>query len=131
MRVAVLGISLLFCACQAKVEANTPPPNTPGARTVEPGPAPTIGGNHETIELAKGKYEGDLVVTGNHNTVTGAGYGKTIIKGKLLMNGNHNTVSSLTVESGGTVEGNHNDATKVEFHGDVTTGGNKNKQPEQ
>jgi hypothetical protein len=126
MRVAVLALSLLS-ACQVKVDANTPPPSSVSTRQVPVGPTPSVTGNHETVELAEGKYEGDLLVGGNHNTVTGAGFGKTIIKGKLLMNGNHNTVSSVTIEGGGTVEGNHNDATKAELHGDVTTSGNKNR----
>lgn len=111
MRAALLALTVLFGGCHAKVEAKTP----------------KVQGNHESVELAEGTYEGDLIVGGNHNTVTGAGYGKTIIKGKLLMSGNHNTVSSVTIEGGGTIEGNHNDATKAQFHGDVTTGGNKNQ----
>jgi hypothetical protein len=124
MRPAVLALVLL-CGCQAKIEANTPPPATP-TKSVPVGPTPKVDGNHETVELAEGKYEGDLVVGGNHNTVTGAGYGKTVIKGKLLMSGNHNTVSGVTIDGGGTIEGNHNDATKAQFHGDVTTAGPKN-----
>lgn len=119
MRVAVLALTMILAAsaCHAKAEADAPAPT----KTVPAGPTPKIEGNHEVVELAEGKYEGDLVIRGNHNVVKGAGYGKTIIKGKLLMSGNHNTVRSVTIESGGTVEGNHNDATKVEFHGDVTT----------
>jgi hypothetical protein len=127
MRAAALAFALLS-ACQVKVDANAPPPSSSAAsRQVPVGPTPSVAGNHETVELAEGKYEGDLVVGGNHNTVIGAGYGKTIIKGKLLMSGNHNTVASVTIEGGGTVEGNHNDATKAEFHGDVTTSGHKNR----
>jgi hypothetical protein len=91
------------------------------------GPTPKVEGHHESVQLAEGKYEGDLVVGGHHNTVTGAGYGKTIVKGRLLMSGNHNKVSGMTIESGGTIEGNHNDATKAQFHGDVTTAETKDQ----
>jgi hypothetical protein len=118
-----LAMSLATSACHAKAEAEAPAPT----KIVPAGPTPKVEGNHEVVELAEGKYDGDLVIGGNHNVVKGAGYGKTIIKGKLLMSGNHNTVSSVTIEGGGTVEGNHNDATKAEFHGDVTTAKNKNE----
>ena len=124
MRVAVLALTMFLAtsACHAKAEADAPAPT----KVVPAGPTPTVEGNHEVVELAEGKYEGDLVVGGNHNLVKGAGYGKTIITGKLLMSGNHNIVRSVTIEGGGTVEGNHNDATKAEFHGDVTTARTKN-----
>jgi hypothetical protein len=131
MRAAGLALTMLLVGCQAKGEANTPPATPASSASpsdgVPPGPTPKVDGNHRSLELAEGKYEGDLVVTGNHNRVTGAGYGKTIIKGKLLMSGNHNTVSGVTIDGGGTIEGNHNDATKAQFHGDVTTAGNKNQ----
>lgn len=122
MRAAFLAL-LILGGCQAKIEANAPPAPS---RVVPAGPTPKVDGNHESVELAAGKFKGDLVIGGNHNTVTGAGWGKTIIDGKLLMSGNHNTVSGVTIEGGGTIEGNHNDATKAELHGDVTTAGNKN-----
>lgn len=121
MRVAFFALILCLAsasACHVKVDANTPPPP---AKVVPVGPTPSINGHHEQLTLAEGKYKGDLVVTGNHNRVVGAGYGKTIVDGKLLVSGNHNTVSGVTIEGGGTIEGNENDATKAQFHGDVTT----------
>lgn len=124
---AVVVLLVLLAGCQVRVDANTRPTTAQATRRVSPGPTPKVGGNHETIELGEGKFEGDLVVGGNHNTVTGAGFGKTVIEGRLFMTGNHNTVSGLTIEGGGTIEGNHNDATKAQFHGDVTTSGNKNQ----
>lgn len=129
MRAACLAFLILVLGgCQAKVEANAPPGAPPrAAETVPVGPTPTVDGNHRAVELAEGKYEGDLVIGGNHNVVTGAGYGKTIVKGRLLMSGNHNTVSGVTIDGNGIIEGNHNDATKAQFHGDVTTSGHKNR----
>jgi hypothetical protein len=125
MRVAAFALVLL-ASCQANVDVNTPPPASP-SQPVSAGPTPKVDGNHRKVELAEGKFEGDLVVTGNHNTVVGQGFGKTIVKGRLLLSGNHNTVSGVTIDGGGTIEGNHNDATKAQFHGDVTTAGNKNQ----
>jgi hypothetical protein len=93
------------------------------------GPAPKVANDHEVVQLPKGKFDGDLVVRGEYNTVVGAGYGKTVISGNLFMSGHHNRVSSVTVEGGGTITGDHNNAKMVEFHSDVTTAG-KNPKPD-
>src|SRR5687768_16355654 len=94
-----LVVSLLVLGCQASVDAHPTADAPSSSRKVPPGPTPAISGNHEWIELAEGSFQGDLVVRGNYNRVTGAGNGKTIIDGRLVMYGNHNTVSGLTVKS--------------------------------
>src|SRR5690349_21244762 len=124
----LLGFVLLGCQAQASIDAKATADAPTSSRKVPAGPTPKVEGNHEWIELAEGTFQGDLIVTGNHNRVTGAGSGKTIIDGQLVMKGNHNAVSGVTVMKGGVVEGNHNDASGAEVQGGVKLAGNQNEK---
>jgi len=132
MRFSAPVLAALFAcaigACHANATLDATPATPSAPQNVPPGPTPTIGGNHETIVLAEGKYRGDLVIGGNHNIVRGAGTGKTIVDGRLVMNGNHNRVGELSVTGGGTIGGNHNDASGAILEGEVAVGGIGNRR---
>jgi hypothetical protein len=89
---------------------------------------PAVAGNDQDVAIGPGRYEGDLVVGGNHNTVHGAGRGVTIVTGRLQVSGNHNTVTGLTVLGETALSGNRNDVSGAELEGSVEASGNHNQR---
>jgi hypothetical protein len=85
-------------------------------------------GNNQRIHLQPGTYQGDIVIHGNDNHVTGAGVGVTILAGRLVVTGNDNKVTNLTVQGPSQVLGNDNWVVGVQFHQGVDIRGNDNKR---
>lgn len=81
------------------------------------------GGNTELLPIV---YEGDLVVRGNNNDVSGAEDGGTIITGNLIISGNRNSVENLTVLGQVIIRGNRNSIEDVEHEGEVVHSGRGN-----
>ena len=120
--------------------------DNPGAYfriTLPSGPAETIKANQNRFgtfrELGSGEqttllpvvYNGDLVVRGGNNTVTGQIVDEkiyTIIAGNLDIRGNGNKVSSLTVLGKVILRGNNNVLESVDYQGGVDTSGNPNNE---
>jgi hypothetical protein len=102
--------AMLSAGCEASFQAGGGASATPNgeATVVEPGPTPPLGGNGSTLTLRPGVYQGDLVVSGNANTLQGAGPGATIIEGRLLVSGNLNRVIGVRVMGATHVSGNGN-----------------------
>jgi hypothetical protein len=71
-------------------------------------------GNRTTSELLPIVYEGDLIVRGNNNEVSGADEGETIITGDLIILGNNNRVSDLTVLGRVIIRGKRNSTENIE-----------------
>lgn len=131
-------------ACQASVQAGADvsaqagaddpggPMGTPGKPTrppqhLDPSTFTSITCNHAITRLGPGTYRGDLVVSGNHCLVEGAGADQTLIEGGLVLEGNHNIVRGLTVRAASRVRGNHNDASGASFGAGVVSAGNHNR----
>jgi hypothetical protein len=129
LALAALSIAASVTACQASVEGHavaTGGVDAPPGVAVQPGPTPKVAGNDASVHLAAGTFHGDLLISGNHNRVTGAGAGKTIVEGRLKIAGNGNTVSGLTITEAAAISGNGNDSSGAEVRGQVTVGGNDN-----
>jgi hypothetical protein len=111
--------------------------------TLPSGPAATIKANQNHFgtfrELGSGEettllpvvYNGDLVVRGGNNTVTGQIVDEkiyTIIAGNLDIRGSGNKVSNLTVLGKVILRGNNNVLESVDYQGGVETTGNGNNE---
>lgn len=81
------------------------------------------GGNTELLPIV---YEGNLVVRGNNNEVSGTEDGGTIITGDLVITGNRNSVRNLTVLGRVIVRGHRNAIENVEHEGEVINSGRAN-----
>ena len=88
---------------------------------------PTETGSSGNTELLPIVYEGDLVVRGNNNEVSGADDGGTVITGNLIVLGSKNTVSDLSVLGDVILRGNRNTLENVEYEGDVQEKGKGNE----
>lgn len=78
--------------------------------------------NGETIELSPLLYEGDLVVNGNANTISGKveeGTLGTVIAGDLVLRGNGNKVSNLRVLGKLVLQGRDNQLENIEYETEV------------
>lgn len=128
---------LVLVACQASVgaqvgagvgggdeEGETVSGPADPDRTIAAGDLPSLSCNHGHVRLAPGTYHGDLVVSGNHCVVEGAGVDQTVVDGNLSLDGNHNVVRGVTVNGNGKVSGNHNVARSVHVKGTVEATGN-------
>ena len=84
-------------------------------------------GNSGETELLPIVYEGDLLVRGSRNDVTGSEDGTTVITGNLVITGNNNEVRNLTVLGRVIIRGNRNTLNNVEHEGDVENSGRLNR----
>lgn len=107
-----------------------PPPAGPGGVASGPalGECAKVGGNGQVVQIPAGTCDGDLIVSGNSNRVTGAGPGRTVVRGALILSGNGNAVSQLTVLSPSNISGNGNSATGTEFRAAVDMSGHDNSR---
>jgi hypothetical protein len=83
----------------------------------------------ESVTLAPIVYEGDLVVKGNSNHVSGETINAdkyTVIAGNLDIRGNKNIISNLTVLGDVILRGNTNELSNVDYQGQVIQKGNAN-----
>jgi len=86
-------------------------------------------GQRESITLAPIVHEGDLVVKGNSNAVSGETINAdkyTVIAGNLDIRGNKNLISNLTVLGDVILRGNANELSNVDYQGEVIQKGNAN-----
>ena len=88
-------------------------------------------GSQEDVALLPVVYNGDLVVRGNANKVTGTTVDAsvfTVVAGNVDIRGNGNTVSNLTVLGKVILKGNNNILESVDYPGGVETSGNQNNE---
>ena len=77
---------------------------------------------NQTIELEPIVYEGDLIIAGAKNSISGTTLDNnryTVIAGNLEIRGANNTVSNLTVLGDVTLRGNKNELHNVDYQGEV------------
>ncbi|MBI5500722.1 MAG: hypothetical protein HY907_10810 [Deltaproteobacteria bacterium] len=129
----VLVTILTTCALYGD---RTGPPPGPVTSVAPDGPAPRragtlnpVDGNGAEVVLAAGIYEGDLLISGNGNRVTGAGYDRTIVEGSLRIVGDANVVGLLRVRGESGVAGDQNDIRGVAFDAGVQVVGEGNLAP--
>ena len=86
--------------------------------------------SNQSVELEPIVYNGDLIVAGSKNTVTGQLLDAdryTVIAGNLEVRGANNHISNLTVLGDVILRGNKNELTDVDYQGELTqTGGPQN-----
>ena len=76
-----------------------------------------MSGNGATFALQTGTYKGDLVISGNSNTVQGAGPAATILDGRLVVTGSLNRVNGIRVLGTSQVAGSANRLWDNEYAG--------------
>jgi len=79
-------------------------------------------GQGESVQLQPIVYEGDLVIAGQGNQVTGQSLSAdqyTVVAGNVEIRGNGNTLGNLTVLGNITFRGNNNTLENVDYQGDV------------
>ncbi|MDA7667534.1 hypothetical protein N8611_00870 [bacterium] len=85
---------------------------------------------NQNVELEPIVYNGDLIVAGSKNTVTGQILDAdryTVIAGNLEVRGANNHISNLTVLGDVILRGNKNELANVDYQGELTqTGGPEN-----
>jgi hypothetical protein len=129
---AAIGLLLGSCAVYGAETGLPPGPmpavwdggTPPHAGTLEP-----LRGNGGDLVLAAGIYQGDLVIEGNGNRVTGAGRDGTIVEGALVVRGDANVIGLLRVRGPSRVEGDENDLRGVAFDGGVDVAGEEDLVP--
>ena len=130
--VALALVAALAASCALYGDRAGPPPG-PVASVASDGPPPEraggitpIAGNGGELVLAAGIYEGDLLIQGNGNRVTGAGYDRTIVEGSLRIVGDANVVGLLRVRGQSGIVGDENDVRGVDFEAGVEIVGDEN-----
>ncbi|HEY8088088.1 MAG TPA: hypothetical protein VIF09_09585 [Polyangiaceae bacterium] len=127
---AVLLAGAFLLACQASITAGGGASGSvgdpAGDSVVEPGPTPSLTDNMHMLTLRPGVYHGDLVVSGNANTVQGAGPAATTIDGAVRVSGNSNRVLGVRVLGETQVSGNLNRLEGNEYVGGIHVSGNGN-----
>tara|TARA_B100001939_G_C16709210_1_gene516262 strand:- start:154 stop:702 length:549 start_codon:yes stop_codon:yes gene_type:complete len=86
-------------------------------------------GQGESVQLEPIVYEGDLVIAGQGNQITGQSLSAdqyTVVAGNVDVRGNGNTLGSLTVLGDITFRGNNNTLENVDYQGEVVEKGNGN-----
>ena len=85
---------------------------------------------NQNVELEPIVYNGDLIVAGSKNTVTGQILDAdryTVIAGNLEVRGANNHISNITVLGDVTLRGNNNELANVDYQGElIQTGGPQN-----
>ncbi|MBI5486407.1 MAG: hypothetical protein HY905_03655 [Deltaproteobacteria bacterium] len=130
---ALVAVSAALLGSCALYGDRTGPPPGPVASVAQDGPPPEragalspVNGNGAEVVLAAGIYEGDLLIRGNGNRITGAGYDRTIIEGALRIVGDANVVGLLRVRGESGVVGDENDVRAVAFDAGVELVGEGN-----
>ncbi len=86
-------------------------------------------GQGESVQLEPIVYEGDLVIAGQGNQITGQSLSAdqyTVVAGNVDVRGNGNTLGNLTVLGDITFRGNNNTLENVDYQGEVVEKGNGN-----
>jgi hypothetical protein len=80
-----------------------------------------------SVRLQPGLYRGNFRLAGSSLTVQGAGRDQTIIDGNLVITGNFNTVTGLTILGKVIIEGSQNQLRDVDFRAGIGDQGLMNK----
>ena len=83
-------------------------------------------GDDEEVELLPIVYDGDLVIKGDNNEISGSAPGETVIAGNLIIKGSDNVISDLTVLGDVIFQGDDNSLDDVDHEGDVSDSGTGN-----
>ena len=134
-RILVLALAVLAGSCAMYGDRSGPAPG-PAATLAPDGPPPEragaitpLAGNGGELVLAAGIYEGDLLIQGNGNRITGAGYDRTVVEGSLRIVGDANVVGLLRVRGDSGIVGDENDVRGVAFDAGLDVVGEENRTP--
>jgi hypothetical protein len=89
-------------------------------RRVAPGPLDPIVCHHQQVRFSAGVYKGDLILSGSHCEIIGAG-DETTVDGNLEIRGESNTVSSMTILGTARMSGSHGRLDRVRFKSSGST----------
>ena len=136
-----LGGALILGGCTGTLSmtmnepGGSPPPGRQAPQTQSP---PRRGGtsfqssaiqirNNATVRLQAGRYNGDLVVTGNSVRIFGAGRDATALAGNVTINGNNVVMADLTITGNVIIRANNADLRSADIRGRVSSSGNNNR----